>query len=147
MAQPRRVQCGEEVNAMRLFGLVLAMGLAASLFFNPLFADGQGSKSQPPSRPSAAALLLRNIRVKPHGFDDATLNDTVLGEREEYLKKHLKDGPMVETAYDQKKADEMKKAIEAFWKERGLKVKVRVTLKPLPQAPRYATLEFDEYKQ
>jgi hypothetical protein len=132
---------------MRPFAPVLAVGLAASLFFNPLFAEEQGSKSQQPSRPGAAAPLLRRIGVKPHGFDDATLNDTVLNEQEEYLKKHLKDGPMVETAYDQKKADEMKKAIEAFWKERGLKVKVRVTLTRLPDAPRYATLQFDEYKQ
>jgi hypothetical protein len=132
---------------MRLFRLLLAVGLACALLFSPSFVEGQDSKSQQPSNPSVAAPLLRRVGVKPHGFDDATLNDTVMNEQEEYVRKHLKDRPMVETVYNQKKADEMKKVFEDFWKERGIAVEVRTTLKPVPSAPRYATLEFDVYKQ
>ena len=147
MAPRRRVHCGEEVKAMRLFGLFFAVGLASSLLFNPSFAEGQGSKSQQPTKPSVATPLLRGIVVRPHGFDDATLNDTVLDEQKEYVNKHLKNGPTVETVYDQKKADEMKKVLEDFWKERGVTVEVRATLKQPPITPRYAILEFDIYKQ
>lgn len=147
MAPRRRVHCGEEVKAMRLFGLFFAVGLASSLLFNPPSAEGQGSKSQQPSKLSVATPLLRGIAVRPHGFDDATLNGTVLDEQKEYVNKHLKSGPTLETVYDQKKADEMKKALEDFWKERGVTVEVRAALKRPLLASRFAILEFDVYKQ
>ena len=129
---------------MRLFRLLLAGGLACALLFIPSFVEGQDSKSQ---KQSNATPLLRRIAVAPHGFDDGTMNDTVANEQEQYLEKHLKDRPRVETPYDQKKADEMKKVLEDFWKERGIAVEVHINLKPVPRAPRYAVLEFDEYKQ
>ena len=129
---------------MHLFRLLLAVGLACALLFIPSFVEGQDSKSQQQSK---APPLLRRVGVGHHGFDDGTMNDTVVNEEEQYLEKHFKDRPRVETSYDQKKADEMKKVLEDFWKERGIAVEVRVALKPVPRAPRYAVLEFDEYKQ
>jgi hypothetical protein len=129
---------------MRLFKLLLAVGLACALLFIPSFVEGQDAK---PQQQSNSTPLLRRVVVAPHGFDDGTMNDTVVNEQEQYLEKHLKDRPRVETAYDHKKADEMKKVLEDFWKERGIAVEVRITLKPVPRAPRYAVLEFDEYKQ
>lgn len=129
---------------MRLFRLLLAVGLACALLSIPSFVKGQDFKSQ---QQSNATPLLRRVAVKPHGFDEGTMNDTVVNDQEQYLEKHLKDRPRVETSYDQEKADEMKKVLEDFWKERGIVVEVRITLKPVPRAPRYAVLEFDEYKQ
>lgn len=85
--------------------------------------------------------------VKHHGFNEATLNDAAVTKEEEYVEKHLQDRPRVETTYDQKKVDDMKKVLENFWKERGIAVEVRTTLTPVVTAPRYAFLEFDVYKQ
>jgi len=74
-------------------------------------------------------------------------NDAILDEQEIYLKKHVPDRVTVETAYDQKKVEEMSKALEDFWKERGINVGVRTTLAPIPKAPRYAALTLELYKR
>ena len=129
---------------MRLFRLLLGVCLACALLPIPSFVEGQDSKSQ---QQSNGTPLLRRVEVRSHGFDDSTMNDTVRNEQEQYLEMHLRDRPSVETSYDQKKADAMKKVLEDFWKERGIAVEVRSTLKPVPHAPRYAVLELDEYKQ
>lgn len=89
-----------------------------------------------------AAPLLRSLGVKYRGFDDATLNDTTVQEQKEYLEKFLQDPPRVETPYNQKKADEMARLIEAFWKEKGVEVEVGSTLTPIPDT-RSARLVFN----
>lgn len=94
-----------------------------------------------------AAPLLRRVAVKHHGFNDATLNDAKLSELEAYEGEHRQDLPKVETRYDQKEADAMKSVLENFWKERGITVDVRTSLNRVPNAPRYAILEFDVYKR
>lgn len=96
---------------------------------------------------NAAAPLLRQVAVKHYGFNDATLNDVVVNEEEQYLGKHLHDRPRVETTYDQKKTDDMKEALEHFWRERGIAVRVLVALTPVPSAPGYVFLEFNIYRQ
>jgi len=93
------------------------------------------------------APRLRRIATRHHGFDDATLNDATLNELEVYVAKHSQDLPTVETAFDQKKAGNMTKALEDFWKERGIAVEVRTTITRVAKPPRYAILEFDVYKQ
>ena len=96
---------------------------------------------------NAAAPLLRQVAVKHYGFNDATLNDVVVNEEEQYLGKHHHDRPRVETTYDQKKTDDMKEALEHFWRERGIAVRVLVALTPVPSAPGYVFLEFNIYRQ
>jgi len=62
----------------------------------------------------------------------------------------LGDRPRVETAFDQNKVENMVKALEQFWKNRGIAVEVRVRVNNLTEVPngsRYAVLEFDVYKQ
>jgi hypothetical protein len=110
---------------------VLVAGLAFLLLFGLSLIEG----------PNAAAPVLRQVGVKHHGFNDATLNDVVVNEEE-----HLQDRPRVETAYDQKKTDDLKAALEDFWRERGIAVKVLVALTPVPSAPGYVHLEFNLYR-
>lgn len=97
--------------------------------------------------PNAAAPLLRRVGVKHHGFNDVTLNDAVVDKEEQYVGKHVQDRPRAETAYDQKKTDDMQKALEDFWKERGIAVKVLITLTPVSAAPGYVFMEFNIYRQ
>jgi len=95
-----------------------------------------------------AAPVLRLVGVKHHGFDP-TLDETMMNEEEEYVNK-LGDRPRVETAFDQNKVENMVKALEQFWKNRGIAVEVRVRVNNLTEVPngsRYAVLEFDVYKQ
>jgi hypothetical protein len=115
---------------------VLVAGLAFLLLFG----------LSPIESPNAAAPLLRQVGVKHHGFNDATLNDFVVNEEEQYLG-NLQDRPRVETAYDQKKTDHMKEALEHFWRERGIAVRVLVALTPVLSAPGYVFLEFNIYRQ
>jgi hypothetical protein len=42
---------------------------------------------------------------------------------------------------------EMSKALEDFWKERGINVGVRTTLAPIPKALRYVALTLELYKR
>ncbi|HEX8836108.1 MAG TPA: efflux RND transporter periplasmic adaptor subunit [Candidatus Acidoferrum sp.] len=96
--------------------------------------------------PDAAALLLHRVEVKHHDFASTALNDTVVNEERASLDQ-LSGRLAVETAYNHAKADAIKKALEDFWSERGITVEVRTTLTPWPRSARYATLEFDVYKQ
>ena len=97
--------------------------------------------------PNAAAPLLRQVGVKHHGFNGVSLNDAVVNKEEQYVAKHVQDRPRVETAYDQKKTDDMQKAFEEFWRERSIAVKVLVALTPVSAAAGYVSLEFNIYKQ
>ena len=130
---------------MLLCRLFVASGLACSLLLSPSFVEGQDSTSQQSSA-SVATPLLRRITINNHALADIC-DDATLNELEVYIEKHVPDRPTVETAYDQKKVDEMSKALENFWKERGISVGVRSTLTPIPKAPRYAALKFEVYKR
>ena len=116
---------------------ILVAGLAFLLLFSLSLIES----------PNAAAPLLRQVAVKHYGFNDATLNDVVVNEEEQYLGKHLQGRPRVETTYDQKKTDEMIAALEDFWSERGIGVKVLVALTPVPSVPGYVFLGFNIYRQ
>ena len=131
---------------MLLCKTVVARCLALLLVFSPLFFEGRAAAQQSGSVITAAPLL-RRVETKHHGFDGATLNDAKLSELEAYEVKYRQDLPTVETAYDQKKVDNMKKVLEDFWKERGIAVEVRTTVTQVAKARRYAVLEFDVYKQ
>jgi hypothetical protein len=85
--------------------------------------------------------------VKHRGFDDTGLNEEACNEEQNYLSAHLENRPTVETAYDQRKVDDMRKVLRDFWRARGISVEVRTTLTQLPNSARYAVLEFDVDKQ
>jgi len=131
---------------MLLRRLRFAVGLALSFLLGALFVETLASQ-QPNGPNNAALLLLHRVQENHHGFDSLTCNEGTMNEEDEYLKEHAKNRPKVETAYDQKKVDEMKKALGDFWKEKGIAVEVRTTLTQLPKRPRYGILEFDVSKQ
>lgn len=116
---------------------VLVAGLAVLVLFGLSLIES----------PNAAAPLLQQVGVKHHGFNDTTLNDVVVNEEEQYLGKHLQDRPRIETAYDQKKTDDMTEALKDYWLERGIAVKVLVALTPVPAAPGHVFLDFNIYRQ
>ncbi|HYL63944.1 MAG TPA: M56 family metallopeptidase [Candidatus Methylomirabilis sp.] len=90
------------------------------------------------------APILQRIEVKHHDFDAGALNDAAVNAEETRMNQ-LPERLTVEGAYDQAKADSMKKLLEDFWNDRGVTVEVRSTL--TVSSPRYANLEFDVYKQ
>ena len=96
--------------------------------------------------PDSAAPLLHRIEVTHHDFGSTPLNDTVVNEERASLDQ-LPGRLTLGTAYHQAKADAMTKALEDFWRERGINVEVRATLTPWPRSALYANLEFDVYKQ
>jgi hypothetical protein len=78
-----------------------------------------------------------------------TCNDFILSSEEKYLNEHVKERPRVESVYQQKSADDMKQALEDFWKERGIAVEVSSKLTQVMGAARrpYAVLEFQVYRK
>ena len=88
--------------------------------------------------------FLRRVVFQHHGFGDA-LNDTIIDEEKQYLNNRIR--LRLETAYDQKIADDMKKELENFWKSRGITVKVTTNLTQVPTAPRYVILEVHIYRK
>jgi hypothetical protein len=114
------------------------------VMFNRPFAKGEESTSQQPVIPKTAAPRLRRIAFEHHGFGDL-LNDAKINEEQEYVNKRGR--LTVEAAYDQKKVDETKKALEDFWNSRGVLVEVSTTLTSLPNRVQYASLRFDIYKK
>ena len=124
-------------------GLLLTLGLTCSLLSYP--AMGRDTKAHDSSNPNAP--LLRRVVVKHIGFTgDAALNDAIVDEEWKSIRKLPDECPRVETPYDQAKVDHMKEVLRDFWKERGITVEVRTTLTQVPNASRYAILEFDVYR-
>ncbi len=124
-------------------GLAGAAILAVTVF--PLKAAPRtdaGVQEETQTALRGPAPILRILATKYHGFDSATLNDTTVREQQEYLERFTKDVPHVETPYDQKKVDEMKRLLTAFWKEKGVEVEVRSILTPIPNT-RFARVIFD----
>jgi hypothetical protein len=106
---------------------------------------GRDTKAHDSGNPNAP--LLRRIAVKHIGFTgDAALNDAIVDEEQKAIWKNPDESPKVETPYNQTKVDHMKEVLRDFWKERGITVEVRTTLTQVPNAPRYAALEFDVYR-
>jgi len=95
---------------------------------------------------NGAAPVLERIQVKHHDFGRGGLTDAVVNEEEARLNQ-LSGRLRVEASYERTKADEMKKALRAFWDERGVSVEVQSALKPSARSSSYAVLEFDVYKQ
>ncbi|HXY25767.1 MAG TPA: hypothetical protein VEI73_14020 [Candidatus Acidoferrum sp.] len=126
--------------------LLFAVGLACFAISFPSVVLSQDSNAQSPSVPAAPTPLLRRVAVKHHGFTDATLNDAIVEKEGERLGQ-LKDRQTVEAPYDQAKVNRMSRALEDFWKERGISVVVRITLTQVPNEPRYAILTFEVLKQ
>jgi|ERR1700733_4794909 hypothetical protein len=124
---------------------VFASGLAYGLLLSPSFVTAQDSKPPEPTT-IATTTLVRRIVINQHELSNLC-NGTILEEQELYLEKYAPDRPTVEATYDQKKADEMSKALEDFWKERGVNVGVRTTLTPMPNVPRSAVLKFEVYRR
>jgi hypothetical protein len=130
------------VYSMRPFLVTLALGSALTLGLSPTF--GQNSNSDQQSSVAHSALLLRRIVLKHPGC--ITCNDALMNQEEEYVEQHVKERPRVESLYQQKVVDDMKQALENFWRERGVEVKVTTTLTQVPSAARYAVLEFQVCK-
>jgi beta-lactamase regulating signal transducer with metallopeptidase domain len=95
---------------------------------------------------NGAAPVLERIQVKHHDFGGSGLSAAVVNEEEARLNQ-FSGRLRVEASYEQTKADEMKKALQEFWNERGITVEVQSALKPSARSSSYAVLEFDVYKQ
>jgi maltose-binding protein MalE len=121
-----------------------AFGLTSALFIGASLVVGQNSKSEHDASAPVSAPLLRTIVVRHPGCITCT-DETISSERE-YLNKHVKERPTIESVYDQKKVDDMKQALEAFWKQMGIAVEVSTRLTQIASAPHYAILEFDVYR-
>lgn len=135
------------IASLSVIGCGLAGAAVLAVMVFPLKAEPRAAAGVQETLTAfhGAVPILRSVAVKYRGFDDATLNDTTAQEQKEYLEKFLKDPPSVETPYDQKKADEMAKLIESFWKEKGVEVEVSSTLTPIPNTKHvtYARLLFN----
>jgi beta-lactamase regulating signal transducer with metallopeptidase domain len=94
---------------------------------------------------NGAAPVLERIGVKHHDFGRGGLSDALVDEEEARLNQ-LSGRLRVEASYEQTKAEEMKKALQEFWNERGITVEVQSVLKPSARSSSYAVLEFDVYK-
>jgi hypothetical protein len=70
-----------------------------------------------------------------------------LSAEEEYVRRHVKERPTVESFYYQKNVDDVKEALENFWKERGIAVEVTESLMQATDASRYVALEFRVYRK
>ena len=100
----------------------------------------QNSESQQATAAGATARRVRQIEVHNHNFDDATL---AAGSQLEEEAKPLRAG----APYDEANANQMKAVIEEFWKERGIAVKVVITVTPFPGKPQLLAVKFDVFKQ
>ena len=96
---------------------------------------------QQSSDSTLAAPVLRTVTVRHLGSFDASILKEISSRLEQ-----LKYRPRVETPYDQKKVDNMKKVLQDLWKERGGAVNADSKLMQIRDT-RYAVLEFVVYKQ
>jgi beta-lactamase regulating signal transducer with metallopeptidase domain len=94
---------------------------------------------------SGAAPVLQKIQVKHYDFGKGGLSDAIVNEEEARLNQ-LSGRLRPQASYEQTKADEMKKALQEFWNERGITVEVQSALKSSARSSPYAVLEFDVYK-
>ena len=122
--------------------VVLALGCLLGVSSFTVF--GQQSKCEQLTSPSDT-LLLRRIGISHPGC--VTCNNSIRDSEEKYLDDHVKERLTVESAYQQRIADEMKQALEDFWRGRGIDVEVNLKLTQLARAPRYAVLEFQVYRR
>ena len=127
-------------RSLRLF-----LAWAFTILLGPSIGNAQSSKSSYETSFSHSGILLRRVAVKHPGC--ITCNDTILNAEEEYVRKRVDGGPefvfSLEPLYDQKKVSEVKKALEGFWKERGIAVEVSTNRTQVTNASRYAVLEFE----
>jgi beta-lactamase regulating signal transducer with metallopeptidase domain len=130
----------------------LCIGLAAifAIWSFPLKAAARPAKTVTfgvaQENSSGAAPVLQKIQVKHYDFGKGGLSDAVVNEEEARLNQ-LSGRLRPEASYEQTKADEMKKALQEFWNERGITVEVQSALKPSARSSPYAVLEFDVYRQ
>ena len=119
---------------------VLAIGGLLSLA--PSMDCAQESKCGRRTSLSDVPILRRVVLSHP---GCVTCNDSILASEEKYLNEHLKERPRVESFYQQKSVDDMKQALEDFWRERGIAVEVSSkptqVLRVPRRAPNYAVLE------
>lgn len=122
--------------AVLAFGGLLSLGSS--------MACGQESKSEQQTSLSDVPILRRVVLSHP---GCVTCNDSILASEEKYLDEHVKERPRVESVYQQKSVDDMKQALEDFWRERGIAVEVSSKLTQVTSAARrpYAVLEFQVY--
>lgn len=132
--------------------LLATLGLTSALFIGSSLVGGQNSKSEHEASDPTSAPRLRRVVLRHPGC--ITCDDTTMNREQEYIAKHVQERPTVETVYDQKKVDDMKHALEDFWRERSTAVEVSATLTQVgdgcllirANAPRFAILEFDVYR-
>jgi hypothetical protein len=122
--------------------LFLFVGSAFTIVLGASFGNAQALKSNYETKFSDSDILLRRVVVRHPGC--ITCNDTILNAEQEYVRKRVNDRPGVFLRLgDPQKVSDVKKALEDFWKERGIAVEVGTNLTQVTNAPRYAVLEFD----
>ena len=125
--------------AVLAFGSLLSVGSS--------LACAPESKSERQTRLSDVPILQR-VGLSHPGC--VTCNDSIFASEEKYLNEHVKERPRVFSVYRQKSVDDMKRALEDFWRERGIAVEVSSSLAQVtsaPRAPHYAALEFQVYRK
>ena len=125
--------------------LFLVLASVFGFFLSPAAVNAQNSKSDYQASISDSVVVLRHIAVKHPGC--VSCNDAILGAEEEYVRRHVKGRPTVESFYYQKNVDDVKEALENFWKERGIAVEVTTNLTQFADASRYVALEFRVYRK
>ena len=122
--------------AVLAFGGLLSLGSS--------MACGHASTSERQTSLSDVPILRRVVLSHP---GCVTCNDSILASEEKYLNEHVTERPRVESVYRQKSVDDMKQALEDFWRERGIAVEVSSNLTQVTSAPDYAVLEFQVYRK
>jgi hypothetical protein len=122
--------------AVLAFGGLLSLGSS--------MACGHASTSERQTSLSDVPILRRVVLSHP---GCVTCNDSILASEEKYLNEHVTERPRVESVYRQKSVDDMKQALEDFWRERGIAVEVSSNLTQVTSAPHYAVLEFQVYRK
>jgi hypothetical protein len=124
----------------------LFVASAFTIFLGPSVTNAQVVKSSYETSLSDSDIFLRRVVVKHPGC--ITCNATILNAEKEYLRKRVDGGGVFfpfDPHYEQKKVSDVKKALEGFWKERGIAVEVSTNLTQATNARPYTVLEFDVY--
>ena len=121
--------------------LFLSASLVCATLLYASFASARDSDTQQSANSTLAAPVLRRVVVQHLGSFDATMVEEI-----SLRVGQITYRPRVETRYDQKKVDNVKKVLQQLWKERGVAVNVDSKLTQIRDT-RYAVLEFVIYKQ
>ncbi len=107
----------------------------------PTDSVSQNAESQPTAATAPSAPRVKRVSVQFHNLDDA--QSTSRSQLMQDVTKFIQGG----APYDESNANQMKAAIEEFWKARGVAVRVDVSVVPFPGRPQLVEVKFDVFKQ